>query len=165
MVFQLFPHSFLLNSSVDLVIEIQLLYYTPPERKVPDYEEKNPSDSVGLTSKGKQVRFYNIWLTFIVCSCHYTDPLSRMSVIAEKTVSVTNGQKIVEWKEQGLMLPVPKDSVPAGCNYIHVTMFIGQSDSYNQAQDGQHSQYIIHGVMWKRPKPLTLTDHVDTQPS
>ena len=44
MLFQLFPHSFILNqtrSSIDLVIEVHLIYYIRPEENVVDYEEKS----------------------------------------------------------------------------------------------------------------------------
>lgn len=79
-----------------------------------------------------------------------------MTVTAEFPVSVTNEEQTIEWKEQGLILHVPKDSLPPGCS-TQVTMFIAEPNS-NQAQD-MYSQYIFFGlkcINGEKPKGLTL---------
>ena len=59
---------------------------------------------------------------------HYITSLSEMTVTAEFPVSVTNEEQTIEWKEQGLILHVPKDSLPPGCKdpSTQVTMFIAE---------------------------------------
>lgn len=111
-----------------------------------------------------------------MCIYHYTESLPKKSVIARKTVSVTNREETIEWKECGLKqcrlkLHVPKNSLPADLDQTNVTMIISQSDSCNQAEGTQPKGYISYELQFikgKQPKGLTLEicrDTVDTPQS
>ena len=74
--FTLFPHSFVLDSrrsSIDLVIEVQVIYYVQPEGNVMDYEEKDPTKSLAFVDiqKRKGKIFCNILFSFLLL-CAYT---------------------------------------------------------------------------------------------
>ena len=79
-------------------------------------------------------------------------------------MSVTNEEQSIEWKEHGLIVDVPKDSLPTGCDHTHVTIFIAKPDTSNPAQDSEHSRnmYTWIGVIGlkcidgEEPKGLTL---------
>ena len=62
--------------------------------------------------------FYNYLCTF----CR-----SKVSVICDKTVKVTNEGQPIVWEDYGLRLHIPPNSLPEGCSELQLTMTVSRA--------------------------------------